>query len=91
MGKVLHHCPPHCPVPPQLVLAKEYLVREQLEVVHDWFKDPAGHGGAESGGKKVRPVGMTALGQALPRASTSDRGTRAPDGQEGGDLPETRL
>lgn len=39
MGRVLHHCAHHT-VPPQLVLAREYLVREQLEVVHDGFKNP---------------------------------------------------
>lgn len=45
-GKLLHHHAHH-PVPPQLLLTTEYLIREQLELAHDWLKNPAGHGGTE--------------------------------------------
>lgn len=46
MGKLLHHCAHHT-VPPQLLHAREYLIRQELELGHDRFKNSAGHGGTE--------------------------------------------
>lgn len=88
MGKLLHHLVHHNV--PAISPCKGNLIRERLDLTHSWFKHPGGHSGTERVVGRHSRWESRLSGQVVPRASTSDRCTRAPDGQEGGDLPGTR-